>query len=217
MAVTMAGCILFAGCKSDKKISTRSKTTDSTMAVSSEPTKSGGVINHGHSISETTSPRDREISRTSDVILSSEEALKYLKDNVKLNDRTLSFELTATSDDDPGAYMWYEFTIFRNNIKVYNATFDVIAFTDGTICEGRTDAIGLDYGNTKGLLASDKALEIYLEKNSDTDDYKYEDKCYFFGGGNSAPLVYIYKSDNATLFLDADDGTMIGFRPDEID
>ena len=157
-------------------------------------------FNHGHSIDEAGGDRFREIDRSYDLVIhDSNEAKDYLLDNIQPQDSKISLKLTDTSDDDPGAYMWYEFTVYYDNIIVEGANFTVIAFTDGSIIEGRT--------------------EVY-----DDRDYDYVDEYYYFSGGfDECPYVYVYRHDSTdvldciTLTLNAKTGERVGYRPDAID
>ena len=73
--------------------------TRPTKPLSTVPTETEkGVINHGHSIKDAGDYDNRLIRRTSDVILTEAQALKYLEDSVTLQPEGLSFRLTDTSD-----------------------------------------------------------------------------------------------------------------------
>jgi hypothetical protein len=63
-------------------------------------------FNHGHSISEAGTDREREIRRSDTVITDDNQALKYLEESITLPSPDLSFSLTETSEKDPGAYTW---------------------------------------------------------------------------------------------------------------
>ena len=195
--------------------------TRPTKPLSTVPTETEkGVINHGHSIKEAGDYDNRLIRKTSDVILTEAEALKYLEDSITLQPEGLSFRLTDTSDKDPGAFMWYEFTVFRGNLKVMNSEFRVICFTDGTICEGRSWFTTCAFYDRE-ILDSKTALEKYRESLTYKDErnYGYAEKCYFFSGRQDerCPVIYIYRYKGGKLLLDASNGKLIGLYKDWID
>ena len=195
--------------------------TRPTKPLSTVPTETEkGVINHGHSIKDAGDYDNRLIRRTSDVILTEAQALKYLEDSITLQPEGLSFRLTDTSDKDPGAFMWYEFTVFRGNLKVMNSEFRVICFTDGTICEGKSWFTTCAFYDRE-ILDSKTALEKYRETLTyeDKRNYGFAEKCYFFSGRQDerCPVVYIYRYKGGRLLLDASNGKMIGLYKDMID
>ena len=194
----------------------------------SEPIVRGernGVINHGHSIAETSDQRPYEICRSDDVILDQFEAQKYLEDSVSLPDRDMRFTLDETSDDDPGAYLWYRFHIYKDNVCIITEDFDVIAFTDGTICEGRTDVLTCDtFADPDDMLSPDAALDIYMQETGDDRDFGYcfNRNYHYMQKSNECILTYMYyynagdPEQNYTLLLDAITGELVGGWPDAI-
>ena len=186
--------------------------------------KNKADINHGHSISETAAERPREIKRSYDVIYTADEALEFLKKCVQLQSDDYTFKLSDTSDDDPGAYMWYDFTVYYKGTAVDNSAFTVIAFTDGTIAEGREEFLTCTMADKSKVLSKDKALSQYKEKTNDKRKYKYKDAYYFFSGKaySVCPYVYVYRYDcgdileNCTLLIDAETGERVGIWPDAI-
>ena len=96
----MTGCCLFAGCasnktKSETKNTTRIITTTTTTETPPQTTTTKRIdrsLNRGHSIREIFDT-EHEITRTSDVILSWEDALVFLNDSVKLQNASLEFRL----------------------------------------------------------------------------------------------------------------------------
>ena len=182
-------------------------------------------FNHGHSISEAGDDRFGEINRSYDVIIHDpNEAKAYLLTNVHPRDEKISLKLTDTSDDDPRAYMWYEFTVFYDNIVVEGSEIDVIAFTDGTIVEGNKGVFDCGFADRNNILSSDYILEKYKDQRGDDRDYDYIDEYYYYTRGiDECPYVYVYRHESRdildciTLTLDAKNGEMFGYRPDAID
>ena len=184
-----------------------------------------GVLNHGHSISETSSDRPFEIRRSDDVIMDQNEAQKYLEESVILPDSDMRFALAETSDNDPGAYMWYGFYIFKNNICISNNEFTVIAFTDGTICEGRQEVLSCTtFVDPDDMIGPDAALDIYKKESGDSRDFSF---CFnrnyeYQQNTNECILTYMYRYDNGnpsesyTLLLNAVTGAKVGYWADEI-
>ncbi len=184
-----------------------------------------GVLNHGHSIKETTDRRPTEIRRSGDVIMDQDEALKYLEDSVTLPDSDMRFVPGETSADDPGAYMWYGFYIYKDDICISNYRFDVIAFTDGTVCEGREEVLNCtSFADPDDTISPDEALAIYKQESGDSHDlyYAFNRNYQYNRKTNACILTYMYRYDNSrpgesyTLLLDAVTGEMVGYRPDEI-
>ena len=181
-------------------------------------------FNHGHTISEAGTDRPREVDRSYDLIIHDEdEALAYLKDCLGSLDSKIDFVLTDTSENDPGAYMWYEFTPTYDSIKVNGAQFRVVAFTDGSLVEGRPEVFTASFSDRSSLLGSDEALKLFNEQYNDKREYKYQDEYYIYGGGDSVRYVYVYRFENGkvlentTLGVDATTGDMVMYRPDAID
>ena len=182
-------------------------------------------FNHGHSIDEAGGDRFREIDRSYDLVIhDSNEAKDYLLDNIQPQDSKISLKLTDTSDDDLGAYMWYEFTVYYDNIIVEGANFTVIAFTDGSIIEGRTEVFDCSFADRNNILSSDDIIDNYKTQYYDDRDYDYVDEYYYFSGGfDECPYVYVYRHDSTdvldciTLTLNAKTGERVGYRPDAID
>lgn len=180
-------------------------------------------FNHGHSILERADFDPDEIRRSTDILIHNEnEALKFLQDSFTYNQKIYTLELTDTSVNDPGAYMWYEFTVFYDGIPVENSEFKVIAFTDGTIAEGRIEFFRCSLTDRKNLLSHDEALELFLQNSGDDRDYIYQDEHYLFVKQGVCPYVYVYRfengklGENITLSLNAENGEMVGYRPDAI-
>ena len=194
----------------------------------SEPIVKGeqnGVINHGHSITETGDDRPYELRRSDDVIMDQFEAQKYLEDTVSLPDKDMRFMMGETSNDDPGAYMWYRFYIYKNNVCIITEAFDVIAFTDGTICEGRTDILSCkNFADPDNMIGPDAALDIYKQNSGDDRDFVYcfNHNYHYLIKNNECILAYMYRYDagnpanNYTLLVDAITGERVGGWPDEI-
>ena len=181
-------------------------------------------FNHGYSIAVRPEKGPREIRRSDDIVHNADEALKYLQDSFKYPERIYTYVLTDTSDDDPSAYMWYEFTVYYENIPVENSNFRVIAFTDGTIAEGRIEFFRCSQADRTNILSSDEALDKYIQESGDTRTYTYLDEHYYYSGAaGENPYVYIYRYDcgkileNTNLYLNAQTGELLGMRPDAID
>ena len=225
------GSSVFTGCS--KNIESPSSVTNNTAADTgnTETTETSADItivdpyfNHGYSISVASTDRPYEIKRSDDVLSNQDQALEYLLNCVELPGQDFKFVLNDTSDNDPGAYMWYEFTLFYKDIEVRNADFTVITFTDGTICEGRTEILTCSFADSDDVISSSEALNIYTEKYQDDRDYKFIESCYFFTGkGNeTCAFTYIFRYDcgkfgeNETMVLNAKTGERLGCWPDAI-
>ena len=149
--------------------------------------------------------------------------MAYLKDCLGSLDSKIDFVLTDTSENDPGAYMWYEFTPTYDSVMVRGAEFRVIAFTDGSLVEGRTEVFAASFSDRSNLLGTDEALKLFNEQYNDKRKYKYQDEYYIYGGGDSVRYVYVYRFENGkalentTLGVDASTGEMVMYRPDAID
>ena len=185
----------------------------------------GEDVNHGHSITERTEPDFNEMLRSDEVLYDGDEAYDFLMDNIIYPEREpYTFQLTDSSMNDPGAYLWYDFTPFYNNIPVVGAEFRVITFNDGTILEGYEGFFRIVPDDLTGIKTPEEILEIYNKQSNDANDYRFFDEYYLYQkGGLSCPYVYVYRYDcgdvlrNTTLTLDAETGEMLGFRPDAID
>ena len=214
MACALAAGSLITGCDRQQ--------TESEPIVKGEIS---GVLNHGHSITETSDDRPYEIRRSDDVIMDQFEALAYLEDTVSLPDKDMRFMLDETSNDDPGAYLWYRFHIYKNDVCIITEDFDVIAFTDGTICEGRTDVLSCKtFADPGNMIGPDAALDIYMKESGDDRDFGYcfNHNYHYLIKNNECILTYMYRYDtghpekNYTLLLDAITGERVGGWPDEI-
>ncbi|SCW26520.1 hypothetical protein SAMN02910456_00097 [Ruminococcaceae bacterium YRB3002] len=214
MACTLMAGALITGC--DRQ------STESQPVVKGEQ---NGVLNHGHSITETSDERPYEIRRSGDVIMDQFEAQEYLEDTVTLPDKDMRFMLDETSNDDPGAYLWYRFHIYKNDICIITEDFNVIAFTDGTICEGRTDVLTCNnFADPDNMIGPDAALEIYKQKSGDDRAFAYcfNHNYHYQVKNNECILTYMYRYDaghveeNYTLLLDAITGERVGGWPDAI-
>ena len=204
-----------------------SSDSDDDFSSQSDPSPTTSIdttLNNGHSISES-GERYREIRRSTDVILSEDEALEYLQDSVTLQNDILDFRLlTSTPEDDPYAYQWYRFCVYCNDLRVENATFDVVCFYDGTIVEGRMEILTCNFKHDTNIITPDEALEAYNQSSSNTKSYTYKEMCYFFSGKERemVPLVYVYRHESKdptkayTLLLDAETGEAVGYWPDAI-
>ena len=185
----------------------------------------GEDVNHGHSITERTEPDFNEMLRSDEVLYDGDEAYDFLMDNIVYPEREpYTFQLTDSSMNDPGAYLWYDFTPFYNNIPVVGAEFRVITFNDGTILEGYEGFFRIVPDDLTGIKTPEEILEIYNKQSNDANDYRFFDEYYLYQkGGQSCPYVYVYRYDcgdvlrNTTLTLNAETGEMLGFRPDAID
>lgn len=185
--------------------------------LSTTPTKGeDGKINHGHSITERQG-REREISRTDKVFLTEADAYGYLCESLPLQSPDLSFRLTRTSDDDPGAYMWYEFTVFKGEYRVINATFNVVCFTDGTLIEGRKEFTTCTFYEGE-VLKPKEALARYRETKKDERKMRLIETGYLYMGRyqEKCALVYVFRYDEGKLYIDASNGELIGHRKDWI-
>lgn len=198
---------------------------DATDIQSTVKGMKNGVLNHGHSISETSTDRPNELRRTDDVIMDEVEALKYLEDTVTLPDSDMRFFMSETSDNDPGAYMWYGFDIYKDNICITNSRFTVVAFTDGTICEGRLEVLSCAvYADPDDMISPDEALDIYKKGSGDARDFLYcFDHNYIYRPKtNECILTYTYRYDcgrpleNTTLLLNAMTGEKEGIWTDAV-
>ena len=182
-------------------------------------------VNHGHSITERTEPDFNEMLRSDEVLYDGDEAYDFLMDNIVYPEREpYTFQLTGSSMNDPGAYLWYDFTPFYNNIPVVGAEFRVITFNDGTILEGYEGFFRIVPDDLSNIKTHDEILEIYNKQSNDARDYRFFDEYYLYKkGDNSCPYVYVYRYDcgdvlrNTTLTLDAETGERLGFMPDAID
>ena len=227
IAIVLTAAALFSGCNAKDTVPSSSLTAGNITGSSEEEheTEITGTFNHGHSISDASADRPYEIKRSSDVLTNSHKALEYLKNCVELPGEELEFVLTDTSEDDPGAYMWYEFTLSYKGFLVMNGEFRVITFTDGTICEGRSEVLTCTFADPDDVIDKDEALRIYANEYKDDREYKYiEDLYCFTGKGNTeCKFVYKYKYDcgnffkNNTILLNAKTGEMIGCWPDAVD
>ena len=231
IAAVLAAATLFSGCNANGNIkssgSDSSETTQNTTESTTEEseTETTGTFNHGHSISEASSYRHDEINRSSDVLTNRYQAQEYLENCVELPGPDFKFVLTETSENDPGAYMWYEFTLSYKDILVMNGEFRVITFTDGTLCEGNPAVFTCTFADPNDVISQDDALKIYAEEYQDDRDYKYLDSIYYASskGNRECNIVYKYKYDcgkfdeNQTILLNAKTGEMIGCWPDAID
>ena len=193
--------------------------------IEPEIIEDGEDVNHGHSITERTEPDFNEMLRSDEVLYDGDEAYDFLMDNIVYPEREpYTFQLTDSSMNDPGAYLWYDFTPFYNNIPVVGAEFRVITFNDGTILEGYEGFFRIVPDDLTGIKTPEEILEIYNKQSNDANDYRFFDEYYLYQkGGLSCPYVYVYRYDcgdvlrNTTLTLNAETGEMLGFRPDAID
>ena len=221
LMLSVSAGLLFTGCgKTPEKHDESMATTTLDRDFSSVQTSSdNGVINHGHSIKDRTEPDPREIRRSSDVILTEAEAYKFFMDSIEFREPGLEFVLTDTSDDDPGAYMWYEFTAVYDGYLVMNATFTVIAFTDGSILEGRYEFTECAFYDSSDVLKAEDALKKYRENTGDNREMRLKDKCYFYSGGYNerCPMVYVYRYSEGKILINAATGEMVGLYKDWID
>lgn len=226
IAVALAAAALLSGCNANNTGSTSSAPArDTTETTEGSVTETTGTINHGYSISQASTDRPYEIKRSDDVLTNKYQALEYLKTCVELPGKDFEFVLTDTSENDPGAYMWYEFTLSYKDFIVMNAEFTVITFTDGTICEGRSPVLTCTFADPTDVIDKDEALKIYAGNYKDDREYKYLEKLYYFSGkgNNECPFVYKFKYDcgndleNNTILINAKTGDMVGCWPDAID
>ena len=225
-AVALAAAALLSGCNANNIESTSSVPARDTAGTTEESvTETTGTFNHGYSISEASTGRPYEIKRSDDVLTNKDQALEYLKTCVELPGKDFEFVLTDTSENDPGAYMWYEFTLSYKDFIVMNAEFTVITFTDGTICEGRSQVLTCTFADPTDVIDKDEALKIYAGNYKDEREYEYLEKLYYFSGkgNNVCPFVYKFKYDcgndleNNTILINAKTGDMVGCWPDAID
>lgn len=226
IAVALAAAALFSGCNANNTESTSSAPArDTAETTEGSVTETTGTFNHGYSISEASTDRPYEIKRSDDVLTNKDQALEYLKTCVELPGKDLEFVLTDTSENDPGAYMWYEFTLSYKDFIVMNAEFTVITFTDGAVCEGRSPVLTCTFADPTDVIDKNEALKIYAGNYKDDREYKYLEKLYYFSGkgNNECPFVYKFKYDcgndleNNTILINAKTGEMVGCWPDAID
>ncbi|MCR5210746.1 MAG: hypothetical protein K6C99_11085 [Lachnospiraceae bacterium] len=217
----LAVTVLSAGCGSQKKANPIESTHDETDI---QVTNSSNV-NHGYSITDRTEPHPKEILRSDEVLHDEFEARDFLLDNINYPEREpYTFSATASSVNDPGAYLWYDFTVFYNNIPIEGSEFTVITFNDGTIIEGDEGLFRAIPADLSGIKTPDEILEIYAKQNYDDRDYKYQNAHYYYKRrSGECPYVYVYRYDcgkvleNITLTLNAETGELLGYRPDAID
>ena len=121
--------------------------------------------------------------------------------------------------------MWYGFYIYKNDICIFNNRFDVVAFTDGTICEGREEVLRCTtFADPADMISPDEALAIYKQTSGDSHDlnYTFNINYQYNRKANACILTYMYRhddsriSENYTLLLDAVTSEMVGYRPDAI-
>ena len=184
-------------------------------------------FNHGYSISEVgTERRPDEITRSKDVVIhDSAEALEYLEGCVPSEGTGFTYELTDTSDDDPGAYMWYEFCLSYDDTVIDGTGFKVLAFTDGTIVEGFPEFLTYTAADKSNALSAEDVLQLYMDERGDNRQYIYKGSGYICAGRNDNVFHYAYTYrydcghvlENITLVLDAETGEVLGYRPDAID
>ena len=226
VAVALAAAALFSGCNANNTGSTSSAPArDTTETTEGSVTETTGTFNHGYSISQASTDRPYEIKRSDDVLTNKDQALEYLNTCVELPGKDFKFVLTDTSENDPGAYMWYEFTLRYKDFIVMNAEFTIITFTDGTVCEGRSPVLTCTFADPTDVIDKDEALKIYAGNYKDDREYKYLEKLYYFSGkgNNECPFVYKFKYDcgnvleNNTILINAKTGEMVGCWPDAID
>ena len=241
LSATLLGAGLAAGCGTDKATTQEDEVIENDVVDDSEDADTANVdtddenetspiinapdFNHGYSISVRQEKGYDEIARSYETVIhDSDEALAYLEKLVPSQGTEFTYELTDTSDDDPGAYMWYKFIACYKGIEVENAEFTVIAFTDGTIAEGRTEFLTCSFADKSEALGRKKALSLYAESTGDKKKYKYKGARYFFSGkGNiECPYVYLYRYnsgtmfENCTLIINAATGELIGKWADAI-
>ena len=184
-------------------------------------------FNHGYSISEVgTERRPDEITRSKDVVIhDSTEALEYLESCVPSDGTGFTYEITDTSDDDPGAYMWYEFCLSYDDTVIDGTGFTVLAFTDGTIVEGFPEFLTYTAADKSNALSAEDVLQLYMDERGDNRQYIYKGSGYICAGRNDNVFHYAYTYrydcghvlENITLVLDAETGEVLGYRPDAID
>ena len=184
-------------------------------------------FNHGYSISELgTERRPNEITRSKDVVIhDSTEALEYLESCVPSDGTGFTYEITDTSDDDPGAFMWYEISLSYDGEIVENTEFTVLAFNDGTVVEGWPEYLNYTVTDKSNAMSPEDALQTYAAAYGDTRPYVYKTSGYKCVSRKDTVFRYVYTYrydcgqvlDNITLVLDAETGEMVGFAPDAID
>ena len=232
IAFSLLAGALSAGCSS-KPVETKATSASDTEAVQTTETTEAATskttpdkdLNHGHSIAEAWGDRYNEIKRSDDILTNADQAKEYLESCVTLQDKDLEFRLTDTSEDDPGAYMWYEFSAYYNGFIVMHSEFRVITFTDGTICEGDRSFLTCTFADPADIFSKEEALKIYAGNYNDDREYKYLETLYVFTGkGNTeCSFTYKYKYDcgkvleNNTILVNAKNGDMVGCWPDAID
>ena len=231
LAAALAAAAILSGCNTDNtapsSLTTTVDTTESTIEESTteeSTSKTSGIINHGHSITEDSSYRKNLIDRSDVVLTNQDEALEYLETCVERPGEDFKFVLTDTSENDPGAYMWYEFTVSYKDIFVMNSEFKVITFTDGTLCEGNPSVFACIFADSDDVINTDEALKIYAEEYIDDRDYVYLENIYYFRGKANTECMFLYKykydcgkfDENNTILLDAKTGEMVGCWPDAI-
>ena len=182
-------------------------------------------INHGYSITVRTEPDPKELLRSKEVLYDEEEARDFLINNINYPEgEPYTFEMTDSSIDDPGAYMWYDFTVFYDGIPIERSEFTVITFNDGTIIEGDEGFFSVVPEDRSNIKTPEEILADYAKQNNDDRDYKYQTEHYFYSRGHAeCPYVYVYRYDcgnvleNTTLTLNAKTGELLGCYPDAID
>lgn len=222
--VLLTGCVVAEPDETEATTSSEETTSTTTEETPSWTSYSKNIVNHGHSIAETEKKRPHEIRRSSTLIKNEEQAAEYMKESYSFKTKGLKLVLTDTSEDDPGAFLWYQFTSYYNDIKIKNAEFYVITFIDGTICEGKSNIKNCSFVNPKDVLSQEDALSKYAQATYDYKDYKFVEMCYVYNGGKKekCKLQYSYHyygespSKSYTIFLDAATGDFIGMIPDEI-
>ena len=217
----------------NNKAAVKATSTDTSVYVyeagsedQADTTVNSTKFNHGHSISEAGTDREREIRRSDTVITDDNQALKYLEESITLPSPDLSFSLTETSEKDPGAYMWYKFNVFYKDILVENAEFYVISFIDGAICEGASEIMSCTFEDTTNTMDPDVISEKYCKDNNtyNKDLFDYKDTRYFYTGSykENIKLTYRYRYNDqdmmkaATIYLDAKTGERIGYYKDVV-
>ncbi len=228
--------VLGAGCGSQKPDNGIELSQDDTSVDRKEPgttgtgqtsprVANGGKVNHGHSITERSEPYHTEILRSEEVLYDEEEARAFLIDNISYPEgEPYTFEMTDSSINDPGAYLWYDFTVLYDGIPVERSEFTVITFNDGTIIEGDIGVFRAVPEDLSGIKTPEEILEDYAKQNYDDRDYKYQSGHYYYRKKNAeCPYVYVYRYDcgqvleNITLTLNAKTGELLGYQPDAID
>ena len=247
LSAAMLGAGLAAGCGNGNTVvqesdNTQTETTDEDEAevvtdndsTGSDSSTASGTnrqeendpnFNHGHSISETSPGRPNEIQRSYEVVVhDSNEALEYLEHCVSSKGSEFTYELTDTSDDDPGAYMWYRFNLSYYGEVIDGAEFTVLAFTDGTIVEGWHPALSNTVEDKANAQDPDDILQLYINSSGDNRKYVYQNSGYLSTGKSDTVFRYVYTYrydcgdvlENITLKLDAITGEMVGYQPDAI-